>query len=166
MTDIARRSWWYYGEQPGVAIITLTDTQIKVLPSTPVTIITAPGVGKALLLLRGVAVADVRAGVYTNVSSGLEGLLYLSIQGAGAVSNVATLSGLITDASERQLAHLTVAQLIQGTPSQIVDNGPLPVSLQENLPLQISAANVLGNFTGGHPNNTLKATVYYLVVDL
>ena len=51
------------------ASVTLTDAQIKALPTTPINILPAPGAGMLHMLHGALFVADFSAGAYTNIAS-------------------------------------------------------------------------------------------------
>ena len=128
-----------------VAEVTLTDDQIKALPTTPVEIVAAPGAGKYLQLII--------ASVYANFVSAYNidlGAYILNDNGNGFGSE------LFTIATAEPLQNIFQVQM-DGSSSapNVIENKNLAV---------ISFDGV--NLTGGNAANTLKVTVYYVIVDL
>jgi hypothetical protein len=162
------------------ATVTLTDAQIKALPSTPVEIVAAPGVGRFLVPIGAWLVLDATAGAYTNFNA-FDGLnpyassVYLAWDALNffddALGPVAA-DGFLSLA-ERRVTYLSPASgnlqevggnlanssgLVYGAAAPATtgyDNGSLSVVGQNN--------NALGNFTGGNAANTLAVTMWYCV---
>lgn len=148
-------------------IFTLTDAQIKALPSTPVEIIAAPGANKCIFplfaMLRLAWTAD-----YTNIDgtatisilNGVQGILSQWAEAVGSgVSGI--LAGGGPDGSwgwSLLSANASITTL--RSLSNIYDSDIA------NLPINISATNgALGNFQGGDVANGLEGTLHYMIVD-
>ena len=129
---------------------TLTDDQIKALPTTQVEIVAAPGAGKIIIPLFGGS-AVLTGANYTNKSSDA----LLSVSMAGFVFYSYEIASLV-DFGEDAFLPFIVATA----------NLPETTALMANEPLMITVDNTLGNFTGGDPANTLKVTVLYTVIDV
>lgn len=141
------------------ASITLTDAQIKALPTTPVEIVAAPGAGKLLVSLYDLLSFDWTAD-YTNIDSGA-----LIGVADGLMINVAetpdgAVSSLIASGGDRFVWLIPMHAVNSGEPQSLTgyDNTSL------NQPIAIFAGNI-GDFTSGHPSNTLRVSVLYAVLD-
>jgi hypothetical protein len=161
------------------ASLTLTDAQIKALPTTPVQIVAAPGAGRFLVPLGAWLIADTRAGAYTNFNAGSGATPFASSVFAAwdAVAINVALGPAIVDqfltGTARSIAYLSVAsgnlQLVGGS---LAANGGLVYSSASDASTGYDNAALLlvgendakGNFTGGNAANTLKATLFYVVV--
>lgn len=148
--------------------VTLTNAQIKALPTTPVEIVPAPGAGKAIQLLLARTVIHIAAlGGYTNFNTfavqlfkGTDPLIDVSVPGTvgffqGSDETIGTYvftPAITTDGSD---IHAATYQA----------NGS--VERNDNQPLMFVIDNsVDGNLTAGNAANTLKITVYYIIIDL
>lgn len=156
------------------AIVTLTNAQIKALPTTPVTILAAPGAGFVIQPLLASLHAQTSAGAYTNLDPA--GFLYFN-RGSGLVLvlSVVPNDALIANGSATRLSDLLgsttnrSAVLVPWQDTEGVDEwGPIPPIIDTasiaNQPLQAQIDNAAaGVLTGGHAANTLKVTIYYVV---
>lgn len=143
----------------------LTDAQIKTLPTSPVTIVPAPGEGQMVLPIGGFVWLDNQEGVYVLDGDPIWQLVYVSspfpkeasgfIDPTGAFlapglysAPIPSLSsynavegylswGLTGDANERVNTALAIADVYNGVP----------------------------NYTGGNVANSLRVTVVYTVID-
>jgi hypothetical protein len=139
------------------ATVTLTDAQIKALPTTYIEVVAAPGIRKMLVLQSALIQFYISGGNYTNVDIGS----YLII-GYGDWAVDASSIVLFSGSENNLFSVLTTAQDGDLTAGYLTAGNN---TLQENIALKVISSNS-GNFTGGNPANTLKVTVYYVVVDL
>lgn len=157
---------------PGVqtvysASVTLTDAQIKALPTTPVELVAAPGAGKILLILSAFMLLDTSAGAYTNVNAAATG--GVDIGGAyGNFMQVLDPAGLVPalEGTDVLAFKLDTAVYISG--DQVYNNvAAYTVGDYVNTPIIIDLENSSdGNFTGGNAANTLKVTALYTIIDV
>lgn len=151
-----------------VATKTLTDAQVKALPTTAVTLLAAPGTGFALVPIHAtVRLAwavdytniDAAARLFINVGSS-EILARLDEAVLGAISNL--LAG-----GEDANALMPAVGFAPASASPVPFNGSSGFfdGDIENRTLNISATNAAaGDFTGGDAANVLKVTLLYYTV--
>jgi hypothetical protein len=155
------------------ATVTLTDAQIKTLPTVSQIIIPALGLGKAIW-------ADAALGggrvlfqshivqPYTNISS--DASVFFAIANntfaafggptEGYRSATGMLSNLLGVTGENYQFLSSLASTGEG------DINSQPNSEIDNIALAMDFDNALGNLTGGNSANTLKITVDYTVITL
>jgi len=160
-----------------LATVTLTDAQIKALPTTSVTLVAAPGVGQIILPLRGLLTTSFVA-PYTNINAAGA---FLSIAlGVFPATNVpfsfipndaAIVAGSPTGFSDLFTSTTPKRQdLVPWANTEGVDQwGPITGAnartTVDNQPLVIGVDNQGdGDLTGGDPANTLTVTGYYLIL--
>lgn len=158
--------------------VTLTDAQIKALPTTSVEIVPAPGSGKRLLYFNGIAILDTTAGVYGNV-----GQTATSPNGNAAVIKMVTPNGAHLSVfgvwgwllEEATIGHIDLPAYVDGIDSvmnnpNVNDSWSDYATAYDDQPIHLASYNgaqtPLGDYTNGNAANTLKVTVFYTVVDL
>ena len=156
--------------------VTLTDAQIKALPSGPVILVAATetlgysGTPSQLVIpLACLVVLDNSAGAYTNVN--IPARLVLTI-GSDWSSDYATATNSYDD--QDMATPLTVAGdawlagfvAFEAKNRGTILGGDLSGAIEDNA-VGIALTNgALGALTGGNAANTMKVTVLYTVVDL
>jgi hypothetical protein len=147
------------------ATVTLDNDQIKALPTTAVEIIAAPGIGKMIKLIAGQIRGDTWVAPYTNTEQ--SGLVLMNSDGWYLSSPM--IAGVLGgDPSPRYDDFLIPNTAVSGVAhvSGYAFTGGDAIDLTENLPVQIKDDFNGSDYTGGNAANTLKVTVYYVVVDL
>ena len=152
--------------------VTLTDAQIKALPTTGVEVVPAPGAGQAIMPLFAVLVLDTSANYYDNIDAAaslqvgadrMNSLLESS--GAGSAGSV---SGFL-QAGAPYYAILLPAQrtmAVAASPSGgMVGFSGSSDDIQDAI-MVIASNGAAGNFTQGHASNVMSITVHYTVIDL
>lgn len=163
-----------------VAETTLTDAQIKALPTTGITLVAAPGAGIMVLPTHAVLIpSGFGANPYTNINaSGYGGIVWGTggnLIGSQAMDYLPNDAGnslaLLTDfLNGDDIWILTTAKY--GTEASLDGWGttyhkPGDVAVASNLPLQIGISNSGGgNLTGGNAANTLKIRIVYSLINL
>jgi hypothetical protein len=144
------------------ATVELTDAQIKALPATRIQLIAAPGVGKMILPVSAMVILS--GGAYSGAAGAAWNILTEdgSYMSSAIRTNVLFVSGgvamftfpaLYTPDANFTGNVITAWQALK----ESVDNSALYI--KDDL-------NGVANYTGGNAANTLKVTVYYVVVDL
>lgn len=136
--------------------VTLTDAQIKALPTTSVEIIPAQGVGRIVAVLFAAASMTWTAD-YSNIN----------------VAATLTLSGLtvsLLDEGSEDGACDRVSDLLADGESGISTftppGGGCFEATHQNTAVLLALTNADGDLTGGDAANVLKVTVWYAVLDL
>ena len=147
----------------------LTDSQIKALPSTPITVIAAPGAGKGIIPISVMLSISPWIADYTNIDGACQLLL------SDAPDNVEILSRLketvgngisnLLAWGEASIATINQQALVSG--GNLSGNSGWNLADLENQSLAIQATNGgSGDFTGGNAGNKLKVTVTYIIIDI
>lgn len=143
------------------ATVTLTDAQIKSLPSQPVQVVTAPGAGKYVQPLYAHAVLDVSA-VY-DMDAGARWQLF-----NGDRENTGFVVPALSPSDVGK--HLLQFPPFCGPDTQnnyLYSGAYRRVEWFDDQPLNVADLyNGVPDYTGGDPANMLTVTVAYLVLDL
>lgn len=143
------------------AQVSLSDAQIKALPTTPIQIVAAPGsAGKYIVVIKGSWKATTTSGAYTNINGTLAKLRL--VYGA----NVTNASYEVADTgSPTEFTGLLGTAGVKITFLHNWKELPENFSNIDNLAVSVSIDNNgSGNLTGGHSSNSLVVTFIYLVV--
>lgn len=152
--------------------ITLTDAQIKALPSTPISILAAPGVGFRNRILGLSLIADIIT-PYTNIDpvyadAQFSGGTFLNgpIDDPATVPPLAQFTALFGTAGKRIYDLISPYAETHGTGIAYVQSLCEDDSYINNTPTTIFMTNGAGDLTGGNAGNTLKITIYYCIEEL
>lgn len=154
--------------------VTLTDAQIKALPTTPITLVAAPGASKVVVLDRVYGYLDSAAGAYTNINAAAYG--YIEYAAGSLASSYLTNDATLTPARAYFSAVFGAATKNWFPLAPYEDtvetnewgnlSSPVLQSQSANSLLRFTVSNGgSGNLTGGHSANTLKFVIYYSVED-
>jgi hypothetical protein len=146
-----------------IATVTLTDAQIKALPTTPITVL-AGIPNKIILPFKAVIQLDASNGAYGNVSAGIAN--FLSIFVGQILSTRIANDQVITGATKRH-SELSAISLLDAVPPTIAQLSGLSrdPSVYDGIAATIQCTNAAGNFTGGNAANSMIVTLYYMVID-
>lgn len=150
------------------ATVTLTDAQIKALPTTPIEIVPAPGANRVTVVDQWVVRLNTLAGGYTNTTNAGWYLCY-AVGGVVAASfillgnNLAAMSDTLC---LNGLPQITITAGISGADgylwgTQLVAN----YGANSAIVVRDDYASS-GNYTGGHASNSAVVTVLYTVYDV
>lgn len=145
---------------------TLTDAQIKTLPTTGIDIIPTPTNNKLIIITTAILLWNTSAGAYTNVDPSANIVLTYGDFDETATSN----SGMHTDAANRItiLSQAVMDDFRAAWAGYSISyiNGTLQTPII-NKKISLWATNgALGNFTGGNAANTLKVIVKHFTINL
>lgn len=156
--------------------VALTDAQIKALPTTPITIVAAPGSAKVIQPIFVNLFAKTTAGAYTNINAA--GSLTMGMATLSNMSYVPNDAAMTSSGSHTRLTDLLGGannrrtELMPYFDTEDVDAyGPVGTvngsSGGVNEALRISIDNSgSGALTGGNAANSLTVVVLYSVVDV
>lgn len=152
------------------ATVTLTDAQIKALPTTPIEILPAVA-GKANIIFFVLMALDTTGGPYSNVDPTNNLYCVNDINGNyDVVTNSAITPFGLDRADDHQICILNAVYgaALAGDfagfiiPIIAINN----IANWANKPTYLVASNgALNNYTGGNAANTLKVTTFYATVD-
>lgn len=167
-----RSSAWYVIGSHGMALggtptayaatFSLTNAQIKALPTTYIEVVPAPGASKFLVFHRAAFFVDASAGAYTNVDVGsVKGLAIVYGDWITDCSTVYPWEGSGGVGAQLEPFSKTVNQPYDG--EQFYPTSGMNVA--GNTALKFAAWNDPGDYTGGNAANTLKGQVIYSIFD-
>lgn len=151
------------------ASVTLTDAQIKALPTTAVQLVAAPGADKVLMPVALFGVLDTAAAEYAGVT-GAGWDIFVGADGTNLILNTIQADALLGAAAERLIGSYGLTPIgfgnFDGFNLGWTSPGA-PLADWANQPLYIKDQwKGGGAYTGGDAANTLKVTVWYAVVDV
>lgn len=148
--------------------VTLTNNQIKALPTTFQTIIPAPGTNRIALFCRGLLILNTTAGAYTNVAgANFTGDLQ---HRTSQISASNYLDNLRTKLGAAAVSYISLTAFIDGftaTTTGLLENSDNASSdINDSVELALfNGSPGLGDFTGGNAANTMTIHASYLILN-
>jgi hypothetical protein len=151
------------------SVVTLTNAQIKALPTTPITLVAAQGANTRVVPVLLDCQSDFSAAAYTNISA--DAYAWVKWSGGSAASNYLANDSTIPLTLLDDFFGTATTQVLLLQPYTYAE----PVNQWGNLAniytwsvnegLQLTMSNAAaGALTGGNAANTLRVTPYYVVV--
>jgi hypothetical protein len=143
-------------------VTTLTNAQIKALPTTPVDIVATPGAGQILLPISVTYKANFAAGAYTNVNDTAS----LQVTFDGSTDSELGRGHFFPQAgrwSQVQVGSIKRRDIVNQATASL---GFAMLGFADTA-LQVAMDNASdGNLTGGHASNVLIVDTNYIVLDV
>lgn len=182
--NIANLSRLFFGTSEAAQIlkktVTLTNDQIKALPTTAIELVAAPGVGYRIKIISATVRLNTTAGAYTNVNASYATLAVATpatfwLAGAAWI-NDDTMTFAATSLSDRfggtasYIADLPVPPMSglsggasSGVSEWALSEGTTAVNV-DNQPAQLQMDNNgSGDLTAGHASNSLIVFLTYMI---
>lgn len=161
-------------------VVTLTNAQIKALPTTPITLISAPASGYWNHVLSASYRLQAGSGAYTNINATYSALVVQTasdnwlvtpiVNDSGstpALGRVSTFLGVAADYLVHAGEYVEGADSSSGGADWGIPSAEALTSDFNGIATELALDNNgSGDLTGGHASNTLKVTVYYIVEPL
>ena len=148
------------------ATVSLTDEQIKTVPTAGYEVVPAPGAGKALLLIQALITKSFGTGHEYETFDADSGLL-LYVGDAEASLRVvedSAFGGFLSNDGSGAVLLLPKHATRDETPFDPLA-APIDLSWIENQAMTLEHQSA-GEFTAGNPANTMQVTVLYVIVDV